>query len=237
MGKKEAAKISESNPMTTSTETWRHPTGREPKSVLIPALGPTKTDLLEMTTSHVPPDLLMGCDEVWGINAGANWLGGRVAYDLLWVMDYLDGEAKKYPRYVELLATWAERHGSPVMTSRAGYWGHDRKYVHEYPLGWVVKKLGSENAYFHNSLPYMLAYALAIGVERLVIFGADYSHERSKRREDDRANAEYWIGICRHAGMDVWLPDSTTLCSTNRQPWFYGYPPHDQPEIEDLVSG
>jgi hypothetical protein len=93
----------------------------------------------------------------------------------------------------------------------------------------VIDRVGTASAYFHNSLPYMVAYAWCIGVENLIIWGADYSHERSKQREEDRANAEYWIGYVRARGMEVWLPDSTTLCNANRGQWFYGY--RDQPEI------
>lgn len=210
---------------------WTHPTGRNPKSVLIVALGPTKLDLMEMTTAHEPASEVMDVDEVWGINAGANHLAGRVAYDMLWVMDHLDGEARRLPRYAELLAAWAWRHKASIMTSQGGDWAKGRHYVHEYPLDWVLGKVGTDNAYFHNSVPYLLAYAYAIGVERIVLFGADYSHEKSKRREEDRANAEYWVGYCRAKGMDIYLPSTTTLCNANRGAWFYGY--RDQPIIAD----
>lgn len=212
--------------------TWRHPTGKTPESVLIVALGPTKQDLLEVTTTHEPPALLMECDEVWGLNGGANHFAGRVAYDVLWVMDHLDGEAHREPGYMALVGAWLRRHGAPLITSQGGRWAAESGHaaaVHEYPLRFVLSAAGEVNAYFHNSIPYLLAYALAIGVRRLVIWGADYSHERSKRREDDRANAEYWVGFCRARGMEIWLPETTTLCNTNRGAWFYGY--RDQPRL------
>lgn len=218
----------------TSSLLWWHPTRALPNSVMIVALGPTKSDLLDMTCCHEPPALAMECDEVWGINAGVNAFGGRVAYDLLWIMDHLDGEAKRLPRYMDLVARWLERTHAPLITSHAGYWGHDRPGVYEYPLSWVLDRVGVENAYFHNSLPYILAYAWCIGVQRIVLWGADYTHERSKRREEDRANAEYWVGFLRARGVEVYLPDSTTLCNMNRGPWFYGYPPGDQPDLRQL---
>lgn len=225
---KRAVRLAEE--MTESDrQEWIHPTGRKPRSVLIVALGPTKLDLLEMTTRHEPPAVVMDVDEVWGINAGANHIAGRVAYDVLWVMDHLDGEERRLPGYAERLKRWLARHGAPLITSQAGAWS-EVEGVHEYPLQWVLDRVGHENAYFHNSVPYLLAYAWCIGVKELVIWGADYSHERSKRREEDRANAEYWVGWCRARGMTVWLPDVTTLCNSNRGAWFYGY--RDQPEIE-----
>lgn len=206
---------------------WVHPTGCVPESVLLVALGPTKHDLLEATTAHEPPDDIMGCGEVWGVNAGCNHLAGRVAYDVLFVMDYLDGERRRLPRYGEHLRDWSRRFGGQIITSEAGGWaGHAG--VHEYPLRWVLERTGGD-AYFHNSVPYILAYALAIGVQRMTIYGADYSHESSKRREDDRPNAEYWLGFCQAKGMQFSLPPTTTLLNANRRGWFYGY--RDQPEF------
>lgn len=212
---------------------WKHPTGGAPESVLIVALGPTKLDLMELTTAHEPPELVMDVDEVWGLNAGANHLAGRVAYDVLWVMDHLDGEERKLPRYGALLKKWMERHNAPLITSQAGSWGL-LPGVREYPLGLVLEHVGNNNAYFHNSVPYLLAYALTIGVKRLIVWGADYSHERTKRREEDRANAEYWVGFCRARGMEIWLPDSTSLCNQSRGLWFYGY--RDQPALSTEES-
>jgi hypothetical protein len=183
----------------------------------------------------------MDCDEVCGLNGGVNHYAGRMAYDVLWVMDHLEGEARREPRYMEYMQRWLDRHCAPLITSQRGDWlSHQFRLadqypdvkappIYEYPLDLVLSTVGDSNAYFHNSIPYLLAYALTIGVKRLVIWGADYSHERSKRREDDRANAEYWVGFCRARGMEIWLPETTTLCNQNRGLWFYGY--RDQPEL------
>lgn len=203
---------------------WTHPGGKVPDSVLVVALGPSKFDLIEYQTAHEPDQGLQQVDEVWGINAGGNWLSGRVAYDVLWVLDYLDGECARAPAYGRQLEAWAKRHQRPVITSDAG----GRDWALEYPLEWVVQKLAAYNPavpYFHNSIPLVLAYAWAIGVRRLYLWGADYSHESSKRREADRPNAEYWVGWCRALGMEVWMPDTTTLCNSSQGFWVYGYPP------------
>lgn len=207
-----------------------HPTGRIPQTVVMLALGPTKRDLLEMTSGHQPPAELMDADELWGINGGVNFFAGRIAYDLLWVMDYLDGEAAREPRYMELMMRWLDRHPrSHIMTSLAGAFARER--VHEYPLQEVIERTcdweesgGYQHAYFHNSVPYILAYGVTIGVKRMYLFGADYAHEELKGREKDRSNAEYWVALARRSGMQVVLPSSTTLCNTNEAPHFYGYP-------------
>ena len=203
---------------------WQHPTGRAPKTVLITALGPSKHDLIEHQTGHEPDQALHDVDEVWGVNAGANWLSGRVAFDVLWVLDYLEGEAARLPRYVQQLEAWVERHQKPVITSVAGRY----TWAHEYPLAWVwahAKQYNPAEPYLHNSIPMILAYAWALGVEKCYLFGVDYTHERLQRREDDRANAEYWVGWCRAMGMQIIYPETTTFCNANQGFRVYGYPP------------
>ena len=195
--------------------------------------GRPSTHLLELTTAHEPDPELMAVDEVWGLNGGVNHIAGRVAYDVLWVMDHIDGEAHRAPRYVANIEDWLVRHDGHVITSQAGRLA-DHPYVHEYPLRELLAALGQDHAYFHNSIPYVIAYALFIGVERLYLFGADYSHEAIKRREDDRPCAEYWIGVARAKGMQIVLPSDTTLLNTNRGAWFYGY--RDQPRLTDEVA-
>lgn len=207
--------------------TWKHPTGSAPKTVMVVGLGPTKQDLLEITTAHEPNEDIMDVDEVWGINGGANHIAGRVAYDVLWVMDWIEGEARNEPRYARHLEDWTRRHQAPIITSQATGRFAMLESIHEYPLLEVVRAFGAENAYFHNSIPYIIAYALFIGAKRMILFGSDYHHEAIKRREDDRPCAEYWIGYARAKGMQIIVPSSTTLLNTNRGLWFYGY--RDQP--------
>jgi len=181
---------------------WQHPTGILPRSVLVTALGPTKHNLLEDTTRHIPDKRIMEVDEVWGINGGVNWFAGRVSYDLLWVMDHLEGERIKEPEYIQHLMRWIERHDAPVITSRAGGLGLETR-IREYPLWEVEDFYNIKRPYFHNSIPYIVAYAGFIGVKQLVIYGADYSHESLKGREEDRPCAEYWIGRVEQMGVDV----------------------------------
>lgn len=203
---------------------WTHPTEGAPESVMIVALGPSKHDLLEHQTGHEPDIGLQTVDEVWGVNAGGNWFSGRVAFDVLFVLDYLDGEVARLPRYGAQLREWHERNGGAVITSKAGR----HAWALEYPLNWICHKVAKRNPappYFHNSIPLVLAYAWAIGVKRVYLWGADYSHEALKRREEDRPNAEYWVGWCRAMGMEVILPSTSTLCNSNQGFWVYGYPP------------
>ena len=217
-------------PVEPRRRDWVHPTRAVPETVTVVALGPTKSDFLEATTTHEPPAIVWECDELWGMNGGVNHFAGRVAYDMLWVMDHLDGEERKEPEYANHIRRWLQRFGRPLMTSQAGSWS-EHPQVYEYPLEdvWRFAKrhMGHFYPYFHNSIPYVLAYAAFIGVKRLKLWGADYHHESIKRREDDKPNAEWWVAWCARHGMHLHLPASTTLCSANRGVWFYGY--RDQP--------
>jgi len=206
------------------TSPWAHPTGQSPKRVQLVALGPTKADLIAAQTAHMPEPPVIGFDEVWSLNAAVHWMDGRVRFDTLFVLDYLDGERAKYPGYVEAIEHWAARHQAPVITSIAGA-SAEKPHIYEYPLGEVIAAAGkTAHLYLHNSIPMIIAYALMLGVEELQIWGADYSHEATKRREEDRACAEYWIGYAAAKGMRIQAAPQSTLLNSNQPPRVYGYP-------------
>lgn len=213
--------------MDSKTLRWEHPNAKIPESVMIVGLGPTKADLLNATTLHVPEHGIMDVDEVWGVNAAINHFAGRIRYDMIFMMDYLDGEVRRYPQYIQYMTQYLERHQVPLITSEAGEYA-DLEHVHEYPLHWLYLRLGDDAMYLHNSIPYMLAYAVAIGVKEIHIWGCDYSYEKEKTREDDRACAEYWIGFARARGIKVLIPAGSSLTSADKGLWFYGY--HNQPQ-------
>lgn len=205
---------------------WKHPTGKSPKSVCLVCLGPSKHSLLEITTAHQPDPALMNVDEVWGINGGANFFMGRVQYDLLWVLDFLQGEEAREPTYVNYLRDYLRRFpATPMITSEADEsWGQQ---VHEFPfvdLANAVTKLGGrESVWFRNSVPLIVAYAWWIGVETLFIFGADYHHESLKNREDDKGNAEAWLHFGRMMGMKIVSSTDSTILDFNKPFHVYGY--------------
>ncbi len=204
---------------------WEHPgTCRWPERVIVSALGPSRHDFQNVQTKHEAP--MLDVCEVWGLNAGANWQSGRVSFDLLWVMDYLDGEVVKWPRYVEHLVEWARERDRSIMTSWPGNYSD---VTIAYPLAEVQESIWrvapQTDPYLHNSVPYLLAYAWWIGVREIQLWGVDYNHPSMPgRAEDKRANCEYWIGWCRAMGMRVMYPNSSTICDANEGQWFYGYP-------------
>jgi len=190
-----------------------HPTGFIPKEVVMLLLGESKRQYADIhAVSH--DRRFPGEAEIWTCNAGFRiW-----DHDLLFVLDDLEQEAYKWPTYGDDL----EHHGVPIITSK----GYERwPQAVEYPYAAVCQSFGLQglDRYFCNTVPFMLAYALLIGVERVTIFGADYWTPSHTGREADLANAEWWLGFCRAKGMTFALADNTTLMRAHSRPPTYGY--------------
>lgn len=216
---------------------WVHPTGKSPERICILGLGPTSQDWHAAHVQYTPP--IEQVDEVWTVNKGFR----TVKADMVFIMDDLVDEARKSPRYGKEIAL-AE---IPVITSTTDTevlckW----PMVHKYPLAEVLQFWGrhiysgraegqldddaalkyglQECAYFNNSIPYMLAYAGMIGVKSICLFGCDYTFPGSAAREDDRANAEYWLSALQF-GLSVafTFPARTTILNRNQPRTFYGF--------------
>ena len=176
-------------------------------------LGETKkqyADLLATQHNGVFP----AETEIWTCNAGFRiW-----QHDLLFVMDDLELEAYRFPAYGRAL----EQHEGPILTSHPyDAWPSALAY----PFLQICETLNLKglDRYFYNTVPYMLAYACAIGVKHLTIFGADYYHPNAPGREADLANAEWWLGYCRAKGVDLTLANDTTLMRAREHAPLYGY--------------
>ena len=216
---------------------WVHPTGNTPERVAILGLGPTNQDWHAAHVQYNPP--LAPVDEVWCVNKGFR----TTKCDLVFIMDDLVDEARQSPRYGDEIASA----GIPVITSTTdalvkgrwpaalqyplrevlGFWGHHLKVVRTGKTDIdpdEALQSGLENiAYFHNSIPYILAYAGMLGVKNICLFGCDYTFPGSPAREDDRANAEFWVGMLMACGVGFQFPSRTTLLSKNEGRKFYGF--------------
>lgn len=206
-----------STPRTPTT--WAHPTRNAPTEVAVVALGVTSRAWIDYGLRKGGPNDATPAsdfDEVWTVNRGVRVF----RHDVAWVMDDLIGEANSDYRYGQFLM----RHPKPVITSVA-YDSFTSSLT--YPMAEVQAELGVEAVpYFHNSVPYIIAYALFIGVKRLILFGCDYTHPNAPNiREADRANCEYWVGFARARGMRVGVPQDSTLLNTRDHDglWWYGY--------------
>jgi len=172
--------------------------------------------------------------EVWGINQTYNW----AKLDRLFVMD-TEAEYKINVEDAELLQgllSWRRsllKATIPIYTTI-----NDSKWPTgiEFPLQEVVTEINIPIAdtYFMNTVPYALAYAIAIGVKRIDLFGMDFEYMDPKTGivhtlEQYRACVEFWAGIALGRGISVRTPNESGLFYMNHR-GYYGYG-EDQPDI------
>ena len=185
----------------------------KPDVVDLVCLGNTCADYVRYQLRKEPG--IPMANQTWVVNRGIRVFQN----DLAWVMDDLEGEAAVDSEYGDYL----QAHLNPIVTSRS-YLGFPSSC--EYPLHHVVRFVGKAHMYWHNSVPYIIAYACALGVKELRLWGADYTLPDGRVIEDDRANVEYWIGVARTYGMRVGVTHNATLLNTAKtqgKDWFYGY--------------
>lgn len=200
--------------------TQQHPTGKQPQHVVLVCLGASHQTFIDGAFERDTPEWLLSADEIWTLNRGA--LAFR--HDLAFVLDYLDGEAARYPGYASML----HRHDRPIITSHAVGWpGH----VYEYPFrdiwNWLMAEIKpNHQEWLVNSVPLIAIYAAWLGVKELTIFGADY--QTHSHREDGASCLSYWIGALECAGLRVQVPDTTQLLGANHR-FVYGYHPDHDP--------
>jgi hypothetical protein len=154
-------------------------------------------------------------DEVWTCNGMADILRA----DRTFLMDDLAIQELRAPTnpYVEGLLQVARRGTTGTVYTAREY---DRyPATTAYPLEWVIQETGS--SYLTNSVPYMLALAVALRVERVGIYGADYAYGQN-RVERGRACLEFWCGFAKARGIEVYVPPASSLLEGGRAP-VYGY--------------
>lgn len=201
---------------------WTHPTGGEPKRVAFIGLGPSYRDYIAQLLSNNPS---MGYDEVWTVNMGCR----AFQHDLVFSLDDLSLLDSVNPEHAKTI----REHNRPVISS-VGY--PETGHVYEYPLG-PISLLCDGAMYFNNTVSYMLAYALMIGVEHIDLYGCDYTHPEAGAHvgEAGRACTEFWMGFLRARGVNVCVTGSSTLTDANIGRPLYGYvipPIFKTPEVE-----
>jgi SAM-dependent methyltransferase len=195
---------------------------RTPKHVAILGLGPSLSQYLEVTKR------LGGrsnyCDEVWSINA----LGDVFASDVIFHMDDVriqEIRAAALPESnIAAMLKWVKTHPGPIVTSRAH---PDYPGLVEFPLEAVLNDLGHD--YFNSTAAYAIAFAIHIGVEKISVFGMDFTYPNAHDAEKGRACVEFWLGVATARGIKITLPKTTTLMDAmhTRAARLYGYDTQD----------
>jgi len=196
---------------------------RPPEHVSIVGLGPSSAAYLDLAKRL--GDRRVYCDEVWGINA----ISSVIQCDRVFHMDDVkvqEGRAKLKPDgNIAAMVNWLKTYPGPVYTSvvREGYPG-----LVEYPLEAVLN--GEFDAaggvpYFNSTTAYAIAYAIHIGVKQISLFGIDYTLANMHSAEQGRACCEFWLGIAAARGIEVHVPEQSSLmdaCVPERER-LYGY--------------
>ena len=159
-------------------------------------------------------------DEAWAINA----VGSVVQCDRVFHMDDVriqEIRSAARPRSnIAAMLEWIKAHPGPVYTScaHAGYPG-----LVEFPFEDVINSTG--HAYFNNTAAYAVAYAIHIGVNKLSIFGCDYTYPNAHDAEKGRGCMEFWLGYAAAKGIQLSIPRASSLMDAmvpeDRR--YYGY--------------
>lgn len=211
----------EAVPLDTGPERFRLPGRPLPESVAIVAMGMSAGQYLAEASK--PGDRRRFVDETWVVNA----MGGVLAHDRLFLMDDLSiqqGRAELIPDgNVAGQMAWMPDHPGPVYTPR-----HYPEYPGSvaYPIQWVLNR--TRHCYFNNTVPYAFAFAIALGVKAIHLFGCDYSYkgDQAHKREKGRACLEYWIAVAAMSQVAVHVPETSTLldaCDQTNGVRLYGY--------------
>lgn len=201
------------------------PEGRRapPAHVAIVGLGPSAMTYVELVRGLGGRTAY--CDEVWAINA----MGRVIDCDLIIHMDDVAVQERRAAARpagnIAAMVAWLKTHPGPILTSvvREGYPG-----LVAFPLEAVLNRGLDGNGgapYFNSTAAYAVAYAIHIGVQRISLFGLDYTRANAHQAEQGRACVEFWLGIAAARGIEITVPDTSTLldaCAPEAER-LYGY--------------
>lgn len=159
-------------------------------------------------------------DETWCINA----LGSVLACDRIFHMDDVriqELRATERPESnIAAMLEWMKTTTIPVTTSRPH---PDYPALEPFPLIEVLNDF--KYGYFNNTAAYAVAYAIWLGVEKISLFGCDYTYPDAHDAEKGRACVEFWLGMAAERGIRITVPKNTTLLDAlhTQRERFYGY--------------
>lgn len=175
-----------------------------PQHVVLLGLGPSVEQYLQIVKRLGSRKAF--ADEVWGINA----LGDIIQCDRVFHMDDVRiqtarAEAKPDSNIAAMLK-WMRTHPGPIYTSRLH---PDFPGLVEFPLEDVINETGY--AYFNSTAAYAVAYAILIGVQKITIFGFDFTYPNAHDAEKGRACVEFWLGMAAARGIQLSICKFSTL--------------------------
>lgn len=190
-----------------------------PKRVAILGLGPSLEAYVDVAKRLGARQGLV--DEVWGINAAIDVINCDRGFHMDDIRVQEARAAEKPDSNIAAMLPWLKAHPGPIYTSIPH---PDYPGLVAYPLEAVMNACGGV-AYFNSTAAYAVAYAVAIGVEALYLFGCDFSYENSHQAEKGRGCVEFYLGMGKARGMTIGLPNGTSLMdgTATNEGRFYGY--------------
>lgn len=150
-------------------------------------------------------------DAVWVVNRASVSFRHDVCFDMHDLRDLV----RKYPNEMRRFAT-AEK---PIITLSA---------FPEFPMSVtfpIEQVLEHVQCDILNSTPaYMFAYAIAIGVKEMWLYGMDFHYENLDRAEAGGQGAAYWLGYCQAKGINYRIPNTSSLLDAYRVQLVNGQP-------------
>jgi hypothetical protein len=184
------------------------------KAIAIVAMGHSCSSYINEVSQLGTPKAKY--DEVWTLNG----LVGVLKADRVFMLDDFElQEARAVSNaYVSGMLSTAKEHPGPIYTSRVvpGY-----PALVEYPLQDVANRLKVRTLYLTNSVPFMVAMALAEGATKIGIYGCDYNYG-DNRTERGRSCLEWWCGFAEARGVEIYVPATSGLLEGGKPP-VYGY--------------
>jgi len=100
----------------------------------------------------------------------------------------------------------------------------------KFPLDELVEEFGIprlktkvKDGYFTNSISFMIALAIYEGFKEIHVYGVDMAV--MSEYNEQRPSCEYYLGIAKGRGIDVYLPTDSDLLKTR---YIYGYEYEEQ---------
>lgn len=186
----------------TSLEVTVDPLLTRPKSVAIVCLGPSMPSYIRTVQQSAG---MKRFDETWACNRAFS----GVAHDKLFCMDdlrWLDTKRDK------VYASALKEHDKPIITSTAY---PEFPQACPYPLGPVMEFL-DDDLFAVNTVSYMVAYAIYIGVQEIALYGADFVYGNGNIAESGGMAVAYLLGRCKEYGIVHTLPGDTTMIYANK---------------------
>ena len=171
-------------------------------------------------------------DEVWGINC----IGAIIHVDKTFMMDpvsrFLDTD--NAGTQTGVARQFLKTNKKPIVTCQL-----DKrvKHLELFPLKQVTLDLGY--CYFNNTVAYAIAYAIWKKVNKISLYGIDYTYKNVSMAESGRACVEFWCAIAVTKGIKLEVAHRSSLLDTNvpENEKLYGYHRLDDPVVQTVQDG